>query len=275
MRLDRMAVLTCLVATCLGGLCGCGSGDSGSESSDPAVVSIDVDALPALDGYIPALGDEIPGLDGDRIKVAPPKDWHVPLKSGSVVVWFKKTQKDNYPQIAVRASDFESVLDVNEENLGAFADAIRESLRKKGSKSAKKVKPIRIGEFLGATYSQKVPVKSEFKEIILDRVIVETVVDGRKYLFELRAREGEARKHVDALYAVAWGARFLREGAVQAAPAEAPPEPEEPAESPKAEPEPEPEEKAAPEPEPEPKPEKRPPKKESGGAFEEIEDEEF
>lgn len=289
MRVRWTAAMVGLLAAPLGLVVGCGEGGSSGGSSGPKGLAVDVATLPALGPYVPGLDKEIPGLDEDRLKVAPPKGWVIPPRKGQVVVWFKESAANDYPQIAVTAEDFDAVMNVTRETAAEFAKALSAEFRRKDPDTKTRATPIHIGDFHGASYRRYARVTSDFRVVELERLVVETVVEGRKYAFEVRAYPGEVQKYADALYAVARGAKFLKRGAGEAPkPAEKPEEKPEakPAEKPDVKPEEKPEAKPAekpdvkPEEKPQPKPEEKPkpaekpkPKKKKSGEFE-IDDKE-
>lgn len=248
----------CLVALPLVLLAGCGpaaEGPGASSSSSASGLTVAVNTLPKLGPYVPALDKEIPGLDDNRLKVAPPKGWEVPSRTEQAIIWFKGSPKDDYPQIKVTAGDFETVLNVTQDTADQFAKAIAAELQKSGG-AKKTVTPIHIGDFHGASYRGFGKIKTQFKDVDVERLIVETVVDGRKYAFELRSYEGDMEKYSPQLYAVVHGAKFRRGGSGETASTEKPAA--KPETKPEEKPETKPEEKPKPETKPEEKPETKP-----------------
>jgi len=268
-----------LVATVVGffGLCGGGCGQSGPSSSPDSPASKLVTISRAdlsqveLGPYFPSEDPQIPGLDENRLKVAGPKGWQVAPRTGKVLVWFKKSPQYDYPQILVTAEDFEQIMNVTGATASKFAQVLTGTFRQKNLDV--EVRPIRVGDRYGAVYRRLGRAKRDFTEIDLESLIIETVVDGRKYIFELRTYPGHVEKYLHDLYAVFLMAKFLKgdapseqkppaEPSPETPPAEPPAKPETPPEKPKAEPPPKPE--PSPEPKPTPKappPEEKPPSK--------------
>ena len=213
MRASWVGGLLCLMVP-LGLLPGCGDAQQAAPQSSSTGVVVDTKDLPDL-------GPGIGPLDEGRIEVAPPQGWYVPSRSSKFVIRFQADQASTYPTIIVTAEDFEQVLEVSEKNVGDFVKA----LKKAGA--AKQVAPIKIGSFAGATYRRKGKAKYDFKTITVDRLFVDTVIDGRKYSVELRTRTGSAEQYAPYLYAVATGIKLL-EAPGQEGPGETPkPKPEE------------------------------------------------
>ncbi len=242
--------------------CGGPGGSASSGSSQPLVVG--GGELPSLGGYIPPLDPEVPGLDENRLKVPFPKGWTSPPRTGQVLVWFKESKQHDYPQILVTVEEFESVMNVDASTVSEFVQALSAHLHKKNPNVKIPVSAICVGDRYGALYRRLARTKSQFTETELERLVIETVVDGRKYAFELRSYPGHAEKYAPYLYAVFSGTKFLKTSAGQAAAPsqEKPTPPETPSEEPTTKPEPSPE-KGKPEPgpkepptKPEPPPEK-------------------
>lgn len=224
---------------------GCGQsapqGGSGGKNLSGMIV-LDPAELPVLGGYEPPLGPQIPGLDNNRVKVPYPKGWRVGPQMNKVVVWFKESLKYDYPQILVTAEDFEQVLNVTESTISKFVHIITHRLRAKNPQI--QVRPVRVGNRYGALYARRGMVRREFLQTELECQIIETVVDGRKYSFELRTYPGHAEKYAPYLYSVFAGTKFLtaaagEETSGEKPPAEQPPpKPEPPTEKPKTKPSP-------------------------------------
>ena len=246
---------------------GCGqparTGSSASKK-DGRLVTITRGELSKIElgPYFPSDDPQVAGLDGNRLKVAGPKGWQVGPRTGKALVWFKQSIQHDYPQILVTAEDFEQIMDVAGGTASKFAQVLASNLRKKIPDV--EVVPIRVGDRYGAMYRRKGRVKRDLTEIELESLILETVVAGRKYAFELRTYPGQVEKYVYDLYAVFLMAKFLKAtGPSEQKPPEqpspeAPTKPETPPETPKTEPVPE-QPPSKPEPSPErPKSEEKP-----------------
>lgn len=200
---------------------------SAAAAGGPTVVSA---------AELPRLGDPIPRLDGGRIDVSPPKGWEVPARSNKFVIRFQKEPGSTYPAILVTAKDYGDFPDVSAENVAKLAARIA------SENSVPEAKPVEIGRFVGVAYRKRGIEKDSISEV-LDRLILETVVAGRKYSIELRTREGSLRETQPYLFAVAQGIHFLEaQTAVPAVPEQvaeaAPAKPAgEPAQTPAQEPE--------------------------------------
>jgi hypothetical protein len=203
MKLRHVSGMVCsVVATCLL-LAGC----DGSQQAplSPELTTVKVGELPELD-------DPIGPLDQQRIDVAPPKGWYVPSRSSRWIIRFAASEQARYPSIIVRAEDYPGILDVTKENVGAFAEEVAAAFEKDDSaaKQSMTIAPIEIGRFVGVTYRRRGRAPYGVKEIIVDRLLLETVVAGRKYTLELQTRDGDLERYRGYLFAVAAGIKFLK-----------------------------------------------------------------
>jgi hypothetical protein len=150
---------------------------------------------------LPELGEYMPPLDGERIEVAPPEGWTVSPRGEGYVVRFRESTAEKYPMILVTAEDCEAVANLSPDNVREFADRTRRE------ESLGAAEPITIGDFVGVVYGKR---GKEAKSLnrILERLLLVTVADGRKYTLELRTWEGQLEKSKRALFAVAGGIRF-------------------------------------------------------------------
>ncbi|MHC4176417.1 MAG: hypothetical protein ACYSWU_02860 [Planctomycetota bacterium] len=161
---------------------------------------------------LPELADPIGPLDGQRIEVAPPKGWHVPSQSHRWIVRFTASEQLQYPTILVTAGDYEGLSDVSKANVEEFARQIAGAFEreKSSAKQAMTVTPIEIGRFVGVSYRRRGKAPYGMKEIVVERLLLDTVVAGRKYTIELRTRDGDLDRFQPYLFAVAAGIKFLQ-----------------------------------------------------------------
>lgn len=189
----------------IGALPGCGDSlkpPQSDEQAGPAEVKLRT---------LPKLGDYLPPLDGNRIQVAPPRDWYLPPRSSKWIARFQISQRAGYPKIVIQAEDYDGIFKVSEENVGQFARQIAAEYEADGStaKLASPVEPIKVGQFCGVDYVRR----AKSGNMVVDRLFMETVVAGRKYSIELRAVQGTVRKFRPHLLAVAGGIKFLKAAA--------------------------------------------------------------
>lgn len=215
--------LVCLLVALIV-VAGCGPTPTGTGPSEMRGVTIDPKTLPEL-------GAHIGPLDDGRVEVAPPADWHVPPRNSKFVIRFQEEVDNTYPTVLIKAEDFRGGPDLSEKNIVDYARQIREQLKTQTTSNAwETVRPIKIGSLIGVTYQRMGKAKSGFKEIVLERLIVETIHNKRKYDIELRTRTGTMEEYQPYLYAIAAGMKFL-DGQAPAtlAPAEEQPAEEQPA----------------------------------------------
>jgi len=192
----------CLPVVLLALVLGCGEPAPAPVAPQPQTVQVE---------ELPTLGDPIGPLDQGRIRVAPPQGWHVPPRNDQWIVRFSASKNTNYPSIVVTAEDYPDLADVSKANVDAFARQVTEALSR-GSKPVKLsqgIEPIEIGSLVGITYQRRGKTSDRFKEIVVERLFLETVVSGRKYCIELRARSGDLETYRPHLLAVVEGIEFL------------------------------------------------------------------
>ena len=157
---------------------------------------------------LPELGEYMPPLDRERLEVAPPKGWTVSPRTEGYVVRFRESTAEKYPMILLTAEDCEAMGNLSQDNVRDFADRTRRQ------ESLGTVEPITIGDFTGIVYRKR---GKEAKSVdrILERLLLVTVANGRKYTVELRTREGRLDEGKRALFAVAGGIRFAGSGVME------------------------------------------------------------
>ena len=178
----------------LGLILGCGQSEKPPEQLQTTPTTISTQELPKL-------GDYLPPLDDGRIELAPPEGWHVPGRSSKWIARFQRDTAAQYPSIVITAEDYESLLNVSQNNLEEFADQTA------AAESVSSVKPIQVDRFVGVTYRKRGIEKDSINKI-LERLFLVTVVAGRKYTLELRTREGMLGEGQPCLLAVAGGIKF-------------------------------------------------------------------
>lgn len=198
--------LSCRVvwlAVPLAALAGCGTGSEQKPAGKEKRTNVIETA------GLPSLGDYLPPLDDGRLEFAAPKGWHFPPRSSKCVVRAQKSATEEYPSVVLTAEDYdgEGIDTVSMKNVETFAGKVAAAAKK--DKSA--VKPVEIGRCVGVVYTKRAKVRQPVTRI-LDLLLLETVVDGRKYRFELRSEEGSREKDQPYLYAVAEGIRFAGTG---------------------------------------------------------------
>lgn len=196
---------------------GCGRSDQDSAEQAGEVPRFD-------SGVLPPLGDALPPLDGGRLEISPPAEWTVSPRSNQYIVRFQADQGNPYPTVLVTARDCPQVKILTAESLPVFAKLVASELESAGVKTT--VKPGRIGEHLGVMYTRRARVKDALGGIV-ERVFFDTVVDGRRYQFELRCPPETVGLAEPYFLAVVKGARLVGVGEIgeeELAPAGKPPE---------------------------------------------------
>ncbi len=154
--------------------------------------------LPELEGErveielvnLPELGDPIAAVDEDRVDIAPPKRWSDHRQQDSqYIVRFQPGKEIDRPAILVTAEDYKPK-NVSEKDIEAFAKKRADVIEAAGAKLTRPVTPIRVGDHWGIAYASQVKEKTgegeNEEEKTLNQIFFETVVDGRKYTYEMR-----------------------------------------------------------------------------------------
>jgi hypothetical protein len=175
----------------------------GCADSEPPLPPVEEPRRTLVDlGGVPELADYISGLDNGRLDVAPPEGWILGSRSKGYVVRFLRGTQQQYPMILVTGKDYQGPRDISALNVDDFAHRIKEEESVSGP-----VEPIVAGRFVGVTYRKRGKEPRSVNRI-LERLLVVTVVAGRKYGVELRAREGRLDEAKQSLFAVVDGIRF-------------------------------------------------------------------
>jgi len=198
---------TCVGAMLIlvGGFAGC-DGPKGGTGSGPGAESLKVRSIPTAE--LPELGSAMAPVDEGRLEVAPPADWHVPPRSPRWLARFQADLGSPYPMIFITADDSETTFHVTRDNLDEFAAQVRKELRADPDtkRLAAGVQPVVVDKFRGTLYRRW--GKSGGR--VMERWMLETVANGRRYTLELRSREGLAEEYLPQLYAVAAGMKFSK-----------------------------------------------------------------
>ena len=202
LRISAIPWLAVCLAAGLGLPAGCGDTDPEPSQSDGQ------ESKPLQLSDLPPLADPIGPLDQDRLTVAAPKDWHIPSRDSRWLAHFQLSDRAVYPHIFLTVEDYPAIDNVGKDNVDVFAEKKAAALANDPEVSTllDPVTPIAIGHFNGISYRQRGKAKGK----VIERVFLETVVDGRKYTVELRTLEGDLRRYRPHLQAVAVGLKFLR-----------------------------------------------------------------
>lgn len=198
MRRRLICRVVCLVVP-MTLLPGCGRPEKAPASKQNETVKVE---------QLPKLGDLIGPLDDERVKIGPPEGWIVMSRKTGWVIRFKESQRLEYPNICVTATDYENILEVSQQNVDEFARQVAAALKQDPnvSKLTEPVTPVEIGHLVGVTHARRANPKNR----VVERVFIETVFDGRRYTIELRVLKGTLQAYRPHLQAVAGGIEFLR-----------------------------------------------------------------
>jgi len=209
MKSPELCCVVCL-AVSLALVLGCNDSPTGPVSKQHRVIN---------EKELPKLGELFGPLDEGRIEVAAPAGWKIAPRSAKWITRLQKSDAGSYPSIIIQAEDYESIFNVSKTNVDEFAGRVAAAMKKEDSagKQAVSVDSIVIGSFVGIASERRGKAKHGFKRVVVERLILQTVVAGRKYTIELRTREGELNDYRRPLYAVAAGIKFHEAGTAEAA----------------------------------------------------------
>jgi hypothetical protein len=218
-----------LAATAL--VLGCG-GPGAEDQAGGDVRTVAVSTLPKLAEPLQQ------PLDAGRLTISPPAGWKTASRDSRFLVRFQEDPHDSYPSIIVKVEDQTGpIRNVTRQTVHDFAGQVAAEFRK-GKAQRTVIEPFQVGSFVGVNYERRGRAKHDYKEITVERLILETVVDGRRYSIDLRTRDQDLAKYRGHAFAVAAGMNFDTGVTAADAPAEpraepAPTEepPEEPAET--------------------------------------------
>lgn len=202
----RTLAYVCSVALLVLGTFGCGGpANQGSSSKAGAGAS---ETLKISTKNLPKLGPAIAPIDEGRLEIAPPKNWHVPPRSSKWLARFQAEPGSPYPMIFVTADNSETLFHVTKDNVNELVEQVRKELRADPDtkRLAEGVQPATVGDFRGVLYRRW----GKSSGWVMERWMLETVVNGRRYTFELRCREGSADAFRPHLFAVASGLKFSK-----------------------------------------------------------------
>jgi len=203
-------------------LFGCGGPAREAGPGGSAVRRIAVSKLPGL-------GEPLPQrLDGGRVTISPPAGWQISPRDSSFLIRFQEDPHQSYPTIVVKADDASGpIQNVTRDTVHDFARQVAAEFQK-GRSQKTVIEPVEVGSFVGIDYERRARARHRHKEIIVERLILETVVDGRRYSIDLRTRDQDLANYRPHVFAVAAGMKFHEQGGpaeAGSAAGEAPPEP--------------------------------------------------
>jgi hypothetical protein len=195
----RSWVLVLGVCTCLG----CGDADKDAEvtegTAEPAAVEETAGVKVVKTDKLPKLGNALPTLDRGRIsELAPPAGWEPLPRDNKHVARFSlgKSKPNDLPRMMITAEDATGFKDdVTADNVVAFAEALAAEDRK----YLEPPKALVLGDNAYARYVTQAKKGSR----IVERQVLETVFDGRRYAYILEVYSEHLKKHRDFAYSVA------------------------------------------------------------------------
>jgi hypothetical protein len=181
------------------------------QPAAPAIEEIDVTRLPAL-------GDTSPPLDGGRLEAAGPADWSLAPRRPEWLIAYRITPSTAYPILMVNAEDATGKADTTAENAAALGSEIAAA---ESQGMVEEPWPVKLGERYWVQYLRH----AKAGDNSLERLILATVIGGRRYTVELRTQLGTADTYRAQAQAVAAGLRLTAPAAGAPQGSETPSEP--------------------------------------------------
>lgn len=202
----RILACVCSVALLALGAFGCGGPANQGGSSTAGTGASETLKINTAD--LPKLGPAMAPIDEGRLEIAPPDTWHVPPRNSKWLARFQLEPGSPFPMIFVTAENSETLFHVTKDNVNELVEQVRKELRADPDtkRLAEGVQPATIGSFRGVLYRRW----GKSSGWVMERWMLETVANGRRYTFELRCREGSADAFRPHLFAVASGLKFSK-----------------------------------------------------------------
>lgn len=222
---------------------GCGASDESSkkeskngETATDGPIRRDVD-LGLLDDYGPP-------LDAARVEIARAKGWKPLPRSAPFLVQYSGSSARNNPlpriQVTAEASSF-GADELTENNLSDFLDLINTELKEQNKENSIRASNEPVAMIIGnrpcVRYVLAGLLRIGSTELSIDKQVLVTVANGRRYTLELQVLKGEIPKSRDESYAMMAGMKFAPGAAapVEPSPDETPPGEASPSEKPPGE----------------------------------------
>jgi len=208
MTLKRVlcSLVSCVFAVFLAG-CGGGDGTPGQQGGQAAPGQPPEKTILTIDaGSLAPVEFKLPPLDEQRVEIGQPKGWYPRSRSNEYVVCFEISRKARYPLLTVTAEDCDTTFNISDiPGAEAFAKQTSDAFAAQGVTLEKKVTPLKLGNNWGIVYMKRAKAGNN----IVDLMYFQTVVDGRKYTYEMKMLTGQFDKCKEALFAVAGTSKFL------------------------------------------------------------------
>lgn len=179
--------------------------DSSSSAPAPAarpIARIDREGLP--------IGQYLPWLDGERVRIAVPEGWRTLPRDSDYLVRFYDTDRNGLPRINVRVDDADlgTLTNSTPENVRELAQSVTAQLRQDGSDDID-VYPMVIGTQACVAYVAQVGLQLSPESMIrADRQRIVTVQNARRYTIDLLTLPQLGNRSRPSVYAVVASLEF-------------------------------------------------------------------
>lgn len=206
--------LATAVLLIVAGLTGCGgeaANSNGSNSPDDSKNTTNNQAPPQI---VRVSGDRIKfesdqlisNLDERRLDICPPSGWSMGPRQAQSIIWFRFKRAAQLPRILVSSEEpIDAFPSVTKENVVEFAKSIKKEIDAQGLKLVEReVLPIIAGDQACARYV----VGGQMGGASVDRQVLVTQANGRRYRVELQSYTESFEEYRDAGYSVLASMKF-------------------------------------------------------------------
>lgn len=203
--------LVCILSLQAVAICGCADapekGGATEQGLKPIKVSREIQTFNPAD--LPELGIDQPPLDGGRLIVRGPIGWRRLPRDKGRLIGFHVTEASPYPAIVVQVGKTDWTEPLNDGNAVEYAHRVLDELKERMNRPKKSIigdmQPVMVGDkYVGVLFVLRATGK--FGSMV--RVILITVVNGRRYRIELQALEATMEHFRPYAFAVAGGLDF-------------------------------------------------------------------
>ncbi len=149
---------------------------------------------------LPAVEFNLPELDGGRIRIPTPTEWHSGSKRGDLVVWYFHRDRNGLPRIMITATNApDGVQDTSADNIDAYVELVQAEVEPERD-LVEPAKAIRLGTRSWVRY---VLLGRTKEGTAVDRQFLRGIQGGRQYSIELQVLSGTIHQFKGSAYSIA------------------------------------------------------------------------
>jgi hypothetical protein len=195
---------------------GCGS-DPTPTSEKPATPTSSVSekkAAPSVgdSSNLPAVQPMPQALDKGRVEISYPSDWDFLGRDSKYLVRFFSAGRNDPPRILVTVAESsdENFTTIDADNAAAFRAQVKQQVDSNLLEKEELVRPVSMVTLGGRPWIEHCRYgRIPNKKAMIQRLILQTLVNDRLYQVELWVYRGELKQSEKAAYAIAGGMKFI------------------------------------------------------------------